>query len=80
MTKKKEPGFKPLPSQDPDWDKIFNEPPVPKSSPLEPNCCDDTTISLAISAKRQADALERIADVLAKQTGLVELLGDELRG
>lgn len=36
--------------------------------------------SLAISAKRQADALERIADILAKQTGLVELLGDELRG
>lgn len=76
--KKREPGFKPLPSQDPDWDKIFNEPPVPKS-PLEPDCID-ATISLAISAKRQADALERIADILAKQTGLVEMLGDELRG
>lgn len=77
-TKKREPGFKPLPSQE-----IFDDLPVPKS-PLEPNIHDAAPNmywqSLAISAKRQADALERIANILAKQTGLVELLSDELRG
>lgn len=47
---------------------------------LEPNCCDDAALSLAISAKRQADALERIAGILEKQTGIAELLSEELRG
>lgn len=34
---------------------------------LEPDCNDDAVVSSAISAKRAADALERIADALAKQ-------------
>lgn len=51
---------------------------------FEPGCGDidnaDAELSLAISAKRQADALERIANVLEKQTNIVSLLSDELRG
>lgn len=55
-----------------DFDKAFNdEPPVHKSL-LELGCVIDVStdvqLSLAISAKRTADALERIADALAKQT------------
>lgn len=47
---------------------------------LEPNSYGVVNTSLAISAKRQADALERIAAILEKQTGIAELLSDELRG
>lgn len=72
-------------ADDPDWDKVFDEPAAPKSR-LELGCDVndhgpvDTALSVAISAKRQADALERIANVLEKQTNIVNLLSDELRG
>lgn len=72
---------KPIKHTDPLYPNLEQPEPV-----LEPGCFEngkgglDTALSVAISAKRQADALERIAGILEKQTGIAELLSDELRG
>lgn len=46
-------------------DQVFGAP-----SRLEPDCNDDAAVSLAISTKRAADALERIAKLLEAQNDI----------
>lgn len=47
---------------------------------LEPNVGDDVQMSLAISAKRQADALGRIAKALEAQNDIARNIAAQIPG